>query len=333
MGGYLVKRLLLLIPMTLGITLITFLIIRSAGISSDEGEDLQQGRSTERTGSARENLMAAQFGKSDDSFSRQYLRWLGRAAQGDFGESLNDGQPVGQKILRAMPVTLSFNLISLLLVYAIAIPIGIYSATHPGTRTDHALSFGLYALFSLPTFWVLIRYVGSERSGLGWLPYAGVHPEGFRTMTTLEFFWNAIPYLILPLMSMSYSPLAGLSRYTRAGMMEVWRQDYIRTARAKGLSEFAVMVRHGFRNSLIPLVTLLAGLLPAMIGGSVIIESIFSIPGLGRLGYEAVVQHDYTVLMAVTTLTALLTMMGILLSDLLYAAVDPRITFGGSAGA
>ncbi|HTL52482.1 MAG TPA: ABC transporter permease, partial [Planctomycetota bacterium] len=245
MGGYLVKRLLLLIPMTLGITLITFFIVRLGGASTDEKDDAEQGRSTQRGGSLREKLMIEQFGDPDAAFFTQYLRWLSRTVQGNFGESLNDGQPVARKIREALPITITFNLISVFIIYLVALPIGMYSATHPGTRTDLATRFGLYALFSLPNFWVailLIRYIGSSQSGLGLLPYSGVHPDGWRTMTTLQFFWHAIPYMILPLTCMTYQSFAGLSRYTRAGMIEVVRQDYIRTARAKGFSEPAVIL-------------------------------------------------------------------------------------------
>ncbi|MGH7146143.1 MAG: ABC transporter permease [Planctomycetota bacterium] len=331
MAGYLVRRLLLLIPMTLGITLITFLIVRMAGAGGDEqGDPTQGGRSTERGGSPRENMMAEEFGAIDSSLASQYLHWLGHAARGDFGESLNDGLPVAAKIARALPITLVFNLLAVIVIYLLAVPAGVYAAMHPGKRFDTFSSLLLYILFSMPSFWVailLIRYVGSTVSGLGWLPYNSVYPDGWRNMTTLQFFWYALPYMVLPLVSMSYNGMAGLSRYARVGMIEVVRMDYIRTARAKGLSEAAVMIRHAFPNSVIPLVTLLGDLLPGMIGGSVIIEAIFSIPGMGKLGYDAVVQKDYTVLMAVTTLSAILTMLGILLSDLLYAAVDPRIGF------
>lgn len=335
MGDYLLKRILLLVPMTLGITLITFLIVRQAGATSDEGADATQGLRTERGGTVRDKMMADQFGRVDSPLIGQYWTWLSRAAQGNLGESLNDGRPVMGKIVEALKVTLFFNLVGLILVYAGAIPIGMYSATHPGTRVDTLSSLCLYLLFSMPSFWVaiqLIRFIGSSATGLGWLPYNGVHPDGWERLTTLEFLFRALPYTVLPLMAMTYNQMAGLSRYARVGMIEVVRADFIRTARAKGLNETQIMFRHALPNSLIPLITLLAGLLPGMIGGSVIVESIFAIPGMGKLGYEAVLQRDYTVLMAVTTFAALLTMVGILLSDLLLAAVDPRIALHKGAG-
>ena len=214
-------------------------------------------------------------------------------------------------------------------IWIIAFPIGIYSATHQHSRTDKAATVFLFTLYSLPNFWVAtlaIVYLGGG-DFLDLFPVFGLQTLGSENWTFWERLGDRARHLVLPVTCMTYYTLAALSRYMRSSMLEVIRQDYIRTARAKGLSERLVIYRHALRNSLIPIVTLMADLLPALIGGSIVIETIFSVPGMGQLGWEAVLLRDYPVIMAVFTISAFLTLLGILIADVLYTIVDPRIKY------
>ncbi len=260
----------------------------------------------------------------------QYALWLGRLLRFDFGNSMKDQRPVMEKIGEALPVTLMFNLISIFLVYIISIPVGVYSATHPGTKRDSSLTIILFILYSMPTFWVamlLILFLGGGEY-LDWFPIHGLQSGTAESMSLLSRIADRLWHMVLPLFCLTYGGLALLSRYMRAGMLDVLRQDYIRTARAYGFSERTVLWKYTMRNSLIAIVTLLGSLLPALIGGSIIIETIFSIPGMGRLAFEAVLSRDYPLIMGEVTIASLLTLAGLLLSDLLYVAVDPRIKLG-----
>ena len=252
---------------------------------------------------------------------------------GDFGQSVHTPSiSVAQKLKEALPVTLIMSLVAIFIVYVVSIPLGIYSATRHNRPVDQALTVVLFILYSLPSFWVAILLI---RANLYLpeayrLPFQGLFPAGAEQMTTLQWLWEVSKHLFLPMLASCYAGLAGLSRYMRVGMLDVLRQDYIRTARAKGCSEKRVIFKHALRNSVIPIVTLAAGLLPGLIGGSFIIESIFGIPGMGYLGYNALLTRDYTVLMAEFTISGVLVMLGILLSDVLYVLVDPRISFEGA---
>lgn len=339
MGRYLVQRLLLFVPTFIGITIISFLImrlapgdpaeLRAAGGLRAGGES---GISAEKRGVLDQALIQwrAQFGL-DQPLHIQYAVWLKNLFTLNFGESFKDNQPVMNKILERLPTTVKIEVLSILLVYLVAIPLGIYSATHSYSLGDQATTFAAFVLFALPVIWAgtmaIVFLCGGDFYYL--FPPGGV--------TSLDYspewpVWAKIKdqawHLFLPVLLLSYAGFAGLSRYMRTGMLEQLRQDFVLTARAKGLSERIVIYKHVLRNSLIPMVTILADLLPGLVGGSVIIETIFSIPGLGQLGYEAVLARDYPTVMALFTMSALLTLAGILLSDVLLALVDPRIAFG-----
>jgi peptide/nickel transport system permease protein len=215
-------------------------------------------------------------------------------------------------------------------VYLISIPIGVYSATHPGTIRDSAITLLLFIIYSMPAFWVamlLILFLGGGEY-LDWFPIHGLQSGEAETYSFAARILDRLWHMALPLFCMTYGSLAFLSRYMRAGMLDVMRQDYIRTARAYGFSERTVVWKYAMRNSLIAIITLLGGLLPSLIGGSIIIESIFSIPGMGRLAFEAVLSRDYPLIMGNVAMASLLTLAGLLLSDLLYVLVDPRIKLG-----
>jgi peptide/nickel transport system permease protein len=328
--AYLIRRLLLIVPTFIGISLMSFFVIQLApgspiyfklmGAQGNMAADGQTQQIIEDT----KKLYGL-----DQPIHIQYVRWLGRMVTLDFGNSYKDFRPVRDKILEALPVTLQINILSLLIIYLVSVPIGVYSATRQGTWADAAMTLFLFILYSLPSFWVamlLILFLGGGQY-LDWFPIHGMNSLGAEELHWTRWAADRMWHLVLPVFCLTYGGLAGLSRYARAGMIETIRQDYIRTARAYGFSEKTVIFKYAMRNSLIPILTLLGTLLPALIGGSVIIEQIFSIPGMGRLGFEAIISRDYPLVMGVLAISALLTLVGLLISDLLYAVVDPRISF------
>ena len=330
MKAYLIKRLLQIIPTLFGITVITFVIIHLAP-GNPAMLKLQMGKGE---GALGEKTISEQIIKQtkelyglDKPLPVQYILWVKRIFTMDFGFSYKDHRKVWEKISERLPITIQLNIISIFLVYLIAIPCGIYSSTHEGSFADKILTLGFFFLYSLPNFWVAMLLIMLFGGGDFWdiFPVYGISSIGSETMSLLPWLIDRMWHMVLPVVCLTYGGLAYLSRLTRAGMLEVIREDYVRTARAKGLSERVVIFKHAFRNALLPLITLLAFLLPAMFGGSVIIETIFSVPGMGQLGFEAVLSRDYPVIMAITAISALLTLIGLLISDILYAALDPRI--------
>ncbi len=331
MKSYLFKRFLLVIPTFLGITFITFLIIQLAPGNPVSLKIQQLGGEGIRTETISKEVIeqTKKLYGLDKPIHIQYLLWIKRIVTLDFGTSYKDHRPVWTKVKEALPVTLLLNLISILLIYMISIPLGIFSALSPESRLDKAVTLVLFLLYSLPSFWVamilIIYLAGGEYLNL--FPVVGIFSEDLERLSFLGKMGNLLWHLVLPVTVLTYGGLAFLSRFSRAQLLEVIRQDYIRTARAKGLSERLVVFKHALRNAMIPLVTLMGTLLPGLIGGSVIVEQIFSIPGMGRLGFEAVLSRDYPTVMAIAAIEALLTLISLLISDLLYVVVDPRITF------
>jgi len=264
---------------------------------------------------------------SEVAIAVRYVKWLGRLVTLDFGRSFVDEEPVIDKIAKALPITLYLNVIAIFLIYGISIPIGIYAAIRRGRLFDNVSSIMLFILYSIPNFWLatmLIMMFSSKRT-MDLLPSVGLHGANAGNMSYLSWLGDWSMHLALPMIVMVYAGFARLSRFVRTSMLETIQQDYVRTARAKGLSEKLVMMKHAFRNSLIVIVTLVGNLLPALIGGSVIVEFIFSINGMGKLGFDAILSRDYPTIMAITTFSAILTLCGILVSDILYSVVDPRV--------
>jgi peptide/nickel transport system permease protein len=250
----------------------------------------------------------------------------------DFGVSLATREPVMTTLVSKLKYSVSLSMASLLLAYLVAIPLGIFSAVRRNSRADRTLTVGLFMLYSLPSFFVgtvllLLLSEGSSYRALRIFPTGGFQSVNFAELTTLERIGDVLWHLVLPLGCLTYGSLAALSRYMRTGLLEVIQSDYVRTARAKGLPEGLVIGKHALRNGLLPILTLLAGLLPAVLGGSVIIEYIFSIPGIGLWTIESIQQRDYNVIMGVQLLSTVLVLVGILLTDLSYALVDPRIRY------
>jgi peptide/nickel transport system permease protein len=337
MLAYTAQRLLLLIPTFFGVTFLAFAIMHlapgdpvelffsgglaagTAGIDADKLVEVEQAKAELR----------AELGL-DRPIPVQYALWLGRLARGDLGQSLKDRRAVWDKIRDRLGVTVEINVLAILITYLVAVPLGIYSSVRPNSLFDQLQTLGVFMLYSLPVFWVgtliIIFLCGGDF--FAWFPPAGLHSLGYEPDWPL---WQRLGdryyHLAMPLLCTVYTSFAALSRFMRTSMLENASMDYVRTARAKGLSERVVVLKHILRNSLIPIVTILAGLLPALIGGSVIIETIFSIPGIGQLGYQSVLARDYPVVLALFAASSFLTLLGILLADLALALIDPRISF------
>jgi peptide/nickel transport system permease protein len=301
---------------------------------ADESKKLEVIRELERWYAEQVGRYRYTFGKKVAIFftdTRFFAYWK-NLLRFDFGVSLTSREPVVATLVSKLKYSLSLSVGSLLLAYAIAIPLGIFSAVKKGTRVDRTLTTALFMLYSLPSFFVatILLYVfsaGSSIESLRVFPTGGWASSDAGDYTTLGAIFDVIWHLVLPVTCMTYGSLAALSRYMRAGMLDVIQADYVRTARAKGLSERVVIGKHALRNGLLPILTLLAGLLPAVLGGSVIVEYIFGIPGIGLWTVEAIYQRDYNVILAVELFSTILVLVGLLLTDLSYALVDPRIRF------
>ena len=317
---YLVKRLLLMIPLIFGITLITFSVIHLAPGGPVEVETEM---SLKASAQARENLKRL-YGL-DKPLHVQYLDWLKRFIKLDFGKSFVDGKKVIDKIKERIPITLTINLLSLLLIMLIAIPIGVLSATKQYSLFDKLTTVFVFIGFSTPTFWLALILMIIFGVQMGLLPISGIQSIDVSGMGPFERLLDWIRHLILPVSLSAFAGIAGLSRYSRSSMLEVIRQDYIRTAKAKGLKESDVIIRHALRNALLPIVTILGLSIPGLIGGSVIFETIFAIPGMGQLFYSSAMARDYPTIMGILVIGAILTLVGNLIADIMYSIVDPRI--------
>jgi len=317
---YISKRLLMMIPIIFGITIITFTVVHLAPGGPVEVQTEMQLKASAQ---ARENLKRL-YGL-DKPLHIQYIDWLKRFMRLDFGKSFVDGRDVIKKISERIPVTLSINLLSLLLIIITAIPIGIISATKRYSLFDKISTVMVFIGFSTPTFWLALMLMIVFGVNLGILPISGIHSLEVSEMTFFERLLDMARHLVLPVGVSAFGGIAGLSRYSRSSMLEVIRQDYIRTARAKGLPESQVILRHAFRNALMPVVTILGLSIPGLIGGGVIFETIFSIPGMGQLFYSSAMSRDYPTIMGILVIVSILTLIGNLLADISYAIVDPRI--------
>jgi len=318
------KRIALMVPMLLGITMISFLVMN---LAPGEPIDVLTNLNPKATAEARERLRS-HYGLNQPLPVR-YVNWLKRVVRLDLGYSFaQDNRPVWDKIRERIPITLTINALSLLLIIIVAIPIGIYSAVHQNSIMDRILTVFVFIGFATPTFWLALLLMILFGVHLGWLPISGLQS----IQAAHAGFWFVLGdrarHLLLPVLVSAFGGLAGLSRYMRSNMLEVIRQDYITTARAKGLKEATVIGKHALRNALMPIITILGFSLPGLIGGSVIFETIFAIPGMGQMFYGAVMARDYPLIMGILLIGASLTLVGNLLADISYALVDPRIRVG-----
>jgi len=318
---YLIKRLLEMIPTIIGITLISFFIIH---LAPGKPTDVLTELNPKITPEAREKL--EKYYGLDKPVIVQYGIWLKRIVKLDFGESFStDKRAVWEKIKERVLITIILNVLSMVLIFAIAIPIGISSATHQYSLYDKVTTIIVFIGFAIPTFWLALLLMILFGVYLDWLPVSGLKSLTYENMSTGGKAWDIISHLILPVFLGAFGGLAGLSRYMRSNMLEVIRADYITTARAKGLSEWYVVYKHALRNAILPIITIMGLSVPGIIGGSVIFESVFAIPGMGQLFYMSVMTRDYPLIMGILTIGALLTLAGNLIADISYALADPRI--------
>ncbi len=320
MFKFIAKRLLLMVPLFFGITAMTFAVTQLApGDPTDQATQLNPKISQEAKVRLREL-----YGL-DRPILERYTRWAWSAARLDFGRSFRDGEPVLAKIASRIPVTLAINLSGLVLTVLLAVWIGVIGASRQGTWADQLLTFIVFVAFAMPTFVLALAAMAFFGLKLHWFPISGVTSLDHELMNGWDRFLDVARHLTLPVLVSVLAHFSGLARYMRSGMIEVFRQDYIKTAWSKGLSARAVLFRHALRNALLPLITILGLSVPGVLGGSVILETVFSIPGMGKLMMDAVMARDLPVYMALLTLGAFLTLIGNLLADLAYRWADPRI--------
>lgn len=260
----------------------------------------------------------------EDPLPVQYVRWLSRFIQLDFGRSYSDGRPVRDVIFERLPATLYLTVSALGIAVVFGVTVGIISALRPLSWLDYAVTTVSTVLYSAPNFWLGLLLVLVFSVWLGWLPSAGMHSVRGPASPG-----DRLAHLVLPAFVLSLREVASLIRYTRAGMIEVLGQDYIRLARAKGLPEYRVVLDHAFRNAALPVITLVGLFIPRLVGGSVVVETLFSWPGMGRLMVEAAFARNYPVLMGEIILVGAVVILGSLLADLAYGLADPRIRYGG----
>ncbi len=324
---FLLRRLAQAVPLVLGIATIVFFLLSLA--PGDAASFLVSPNMTpEALEQIRRNMGL------DQPVHIRYLRWMGAMLTGDFGISLSRNEPVLDIILEILPNTLVLSLAAIVVAFAGGILIGVFQAVRQNRLADSALSVASLFFYSMPSFWlalmlILVFSLGA-RNLWGWpvwLPASGMTSVEYPFMSPGEQLRDRLAHLVLPSLSLALVLAAGIARYMRSSMLEVIRQDYVRTARSKGLSELRVITRHALPNGLIPIVTLLGLYLPTFFSGAVLIETVFAWPGMGRLVVDAIFQRDYPVVMAGTFIFAVMVVAGNLIADMLYALVDPRIRY------
>jgi peptide/nickel transport system permease protein len=326
---YFIKRLFEMVPTLFGITLVSFLVLH---LAPGKPTDVLTDFNPKITPEARERL--EKMYNLDKPVIVQYGLWLKKIATLDFGESFStDRRPVIDKIWdrkqplieRRLFVTFTLNIIATIVILIIALPLGITSAVRQNTLYDKITTTSVFIGFATPSFWLALLLMLFFGVYLGWLPISGLKSMNYDALSIAGKVIDRINHLILPVFVYAFGSLAADSRFMRSSMLEVLRQDYVTVARAKGLTEKAVIYRHALKNALLPLITLLGLSVPGLIGGSVIMESIFGIPGMGQLLFMSVMTRDYPVIMGVLTIVGVLTLLGNFLADVAYMFADPRI--------
>ncbi|MGZ3496288.1 MAG: ABC transporter permease [Vulcanimicrobiaceae bacterium] len=316
MTTYIIRRLLLAVPTLLGVTVLTFALIHIApggpayAIAGEKATPAQVARVTHELG-------------LDRPIQYQYATWLGNIVRGDLGYSYIKQRPVTALLAQRLPQTLLLMCSALLVSILIAVPLGVYQASRRNSAFDRVASIFVFVAWSMPTFWFGTILIAVFAVTLRWFPVGGL-----QTIDTTAFDWpSRIAHLVMPAATLAIVSVAGWSRYIRGSMVEQLREDYTRTAVAKGLPSRVVLFRHVLRNALIPFITLLGANLPLLFGGAVITEQIFAYPGMGQLFWESAVDRDYSTLLGMTVITAILVILGNLLADILYGVVDPRVRY------
>ena len=307
-------------PVFFGITIISFIVIH---LAPGKPTDIQTSLNPKVSFEARARLEKL-YGL-DKPLRTQYTDWLRRIVVFDFGRSYVDDRPVTVKILERIPITLLINVSSIILILAVGIPLGVISATRRGSSLDRFTTIFSFIGFSVPEFWLALLLMSLFCITLGWLPISGITSLDFEYYGLFAKIVDIARHLVLPVCISAFAGLAGISRYMRTSMIGIIHQDYIRMARAKGLKENVIIYRHALKNAILPVITILGLSVPGLIGGSVIFESIFAIPGMGRLFYESVMARDYPTIMGVLSIGAILTLIGNMAADIAYSYADPRI--------
>ena len=316
MGRYLIRRLIQVIPLLFGITLLVFLLVNAVPGNPVSDLAFQPGVRPEDVEAIKHSLGL------DQPLYKRYFTWLGNVAHGDFGNNMVTHRPVIRDIRERLPNTLKLTVAAFILAILFSIPVGVYAAVRRNTWFDNLATFGAVAGVAIPRFWFALMMILIFAVTLRWLPSGGTQDYGGGSLV------DQLRHLIMPAITLAIAEMAGWTRYIRGQMLEVIRQDYIRTATAKGLRERIVIFRHALRNALLPLVTLMGLSIPEFFSGALIIETIFSWPGIGRLTYDAAVARNYTVIMATVLMSAALTILGNLLADIGYSLLDPRVKQG-----
>ncbi len=321
---YALKRIVMMIPLLVGITAISFAMMHLApGDPLAAMVQLDPRIDPEKLAELRH-----QYGL-DQPIWKQYLDWLWRIAHLDFGESFAaDHRPVWDKIAERIPVTLGINVAAMLIIFAVGVPVGVLAAVRPESRFDRITTVLVFLGFAMPSFWLALMLMVVFGVELGWLPISGLHRYGWEALSKPAQWWDLAQHLVMPVLVSAVGGIAGISRYMRSSMLEALAAEYVQTARALGIPERRVVWRYALKNALLPVITILGLSVPGLIGGSVIVEQIFSIPGMGLLFYEAVMSRDYPLVMGITVLGAVLTLIGNLMADLAYAWADPRVRKG-----
>ena len=344
MTKYIIKRLLLALLVLLGVSLILYILLRCMPVNyiidkfstqmsqgNMKAEDLRRIMASYgfdlvlevQEVAGQERIVDYWVDNSFANIMGGYFKWLGNLFKGDLGTSFKYNMPVGQKIAETMGISFGISFVSLIFEVIIAIPLGIKCACNQYGKFDYITTFIFMTLMAFPSFFLGNMVIKWFAVDLGWFPSGGLS-----NLTNVDFFTllgDNLYHLVLPMFVITLLNIGSLLRYTRTNTLEVLNADYIRTARAKGLSEGKVVYKHVFRNTLIPLVTVLASTLPTLFGGAMITEEIFAIDGIGRITYQALKEGDIPLTMGYNMFIAILTVLGTLLSDLMYAVVDPRV--------
>ncbi len=324
MGWYLLKRLLQAIPLLLGIVTVTFFITRLApGDPMDIYLESQRQIDPEVI-----ELIRKKHGL-DQPIYVQYVKWVANVARGDFGESFRYRRPVSHLLAEAIPDTLQLTILALVLDALLGISLGIISAVKQYSALDKAVTLGSLIIYAIPGFWLALMLVLVFSVNLGWFPTSQTRSMDYDFLSFWGKLLDRLWHLVLPVFVLGVASAAGTARYMRNRLLEVLNEEYVLSARARGFRERVVILKHALRNALIPIVTIYGLALPFLLGGAVIIETIFAWPGMGRMAVEAVTGRDYPLIMATTTVAAVLTVLGNLLADITYASVDPRVSYDG----
>ena len=321
MGIYIIKRIFFMIPILIGITLISFFVIHLA-----PGNPLTEQLGLNPKVSAASREMLSKLYGLNKPLLTQYYEWLKRIVTLNFGVSFTaNHEPVIIEIKRTIGITIIINTLAMFFIFLFSIPIGVMSAVKHDSLIDKITTVLVFIGFAAPSFWVALLLIIFFGIDLHLLPIGGITSTGYNFLPWWDKIANIAKHLIMPVFVAGFGGIAGLSRYLKGNMLEVYRQDYILTARAKGLKERTVIYKHAMKNALIPFITILGLSVPGLIGGSVIIETIFDINGMGRLFYQSVLARDYPTIMGILVIGAVLTLIGNLLADIAYALVDPRL--------